>query len=73
MKVLTSKFDTKYDTAPFSKIKTKIFFRLFRKESPWQKPKLMVADKDKPTFENTIEALDFSGYALDRISSIFST
>jgi peptidyl-dipeptidase Dcp len=73
MKVLTSKFDTKYDTAPFSKIKNEDFFPAFQEGIALAKAEIdaIVADKDKPTFENTIEALDFSGYALDRISSIF--
>ena len=31
----------------------------------------IVANNDVPTFQNTIEALDFSGYTLDRLSSIF--
>jgi peptidyl-dipeptidase Dcp len=72
MKVLTSKFDTKYDTAPFQRSKRR-FFPAFQEGIALAKAEIdaIVADKDKPTFENTIEALDFSGYALDRISSIF--
>jgi peptidyl-dipeptidase Dcp len=31
----------------------------------------ITTNPEKPTFENTIEALDFSGQALDRLSSIF--
>jgi peptidyl-dipeptidase Dcp len=31
----------------------------------------IVKNEETPTFKNTIEALDFSGYTLDRISSIF--
>jgi peptidyl-dipeptidase Dcp len=31
----------------------------------------IVENEEAPTFKNTIEALDFSGYTLDRLSSIF--
>jgi Zn-dependent oligopeptidase len=73
MTVLTSKFNTKYDTAPFSQIKNKDFLPAFQEGIALAKTEInaIVANKDNPTFENTIEALDFSGYALDRISSIF--
>jgi Zn-dependent oligopeptidase len=73
MKVLTSKFNTKYDTAPFSMIKNEDFLPAFLEGIELAKNEIdaIVTNKDKPTFENTIEALDFSGYALDRISSIF--
>jgi Zn-dependent oligopeptidase len=73
MTVLTSKFNTKYDTAPFSKIKNDDFLPAFQEGIALAKGEIdaIVANMDKPTFENTIEALDFSGYALDRISSIF--
>ena len=73
MKILTSKFDTKYDTAPFSKIKNEDFLPAFQEGIALAKAEIdaIVANKDKPTFQNTIEALDFSGYTLDRLSSIF--
>jgi Zn-dependent oligopeptidase len=73
MKVLTSKFNTKYDTAPFSMIKNEDFLPAFQEGIALAKTEIdaIVANSDEPTFENTIEALDFSGYALDRISSIF--
>jgi peptidyl-dipeptidase Dcp len=31
----------------------------------------IVENEEAPTFKNTIEAFDFSGYTLDRLSSIF--
>lgn len=73
MKVLTSKFNTKYDTAPFSQIKNEDFLPAFIEGIALAKAEIdaIVANNDKPTFENTIEALDFSGYTLDRLSSIF--
>jgi hypothetical protein len=47
MKVLTSKFDTKYDTAPFSRSKRR-FFRLFREESLAKAEIDQLADKTNP-------------------------
>jgi Zn-dependent oligopeptidase len=73
MKVLTSKFNTKYDTAPFSQIKNEDYLPAFQEGIALAKAEIdaIVASNDKPTFENTIEALDFSGYPLDRLASIF--
>ena len=73
MKVLTSKFTTKYDTAPFSKIKNEDYLPAFIEGIALAKAEIdaIVTNNDKPTFQNTIEALDFSGYTLDRLSSIF--
>ena len=73
MTVLTSKFTTKYDTAPFSKIKNEDFLPAFREGISLAKAEIdaIVQNQDQPTFENTIEALDYSGPILDRISSIF--
>lgn len=73
MKILTTKFNTKYDTAPFSQIKNEDYLPAFQEGIALAKAEIdaIVANADKPTFENTIEALDFSGYTLDRLSSIF--
>jgi Zn-dependent oligopeptidase len=73
MNVLTSKFATKHDTAPFSKIKNEDFLPAFIEGIALAKAEIdvIVKNENAPTFENTIEALDFSGYTLDRISSIF--
>jgi Zn-dependent oligopeptidase len=73
MSILTTKFDTKYTTAPFSKIKNQDFLPAFQEGIALAKKEIdaIVQNQEKPTFENTIEALDFSGYTLDRISSIF--
>ncbi len=73
MKVLTSKFTTKYDTAPFSKIENKDYLPAFKEGIEMAKAEIdaIVQNTDAPTFENTIEALDYSGDTLDRISNIF--
>ena len=73
MNILTHHFNTKYNTAPFSKIKNDDFLPAFQKGIELAKAEIdaIVRNPIKPTFENTIEALAFSGDVLDRISSIF--
>jgi peptidyl-dipeptidase Dcp len=73
MSILTHHFNTKYNTAPFSKIKNEDFLPAFQKGIELAKTEIdaIVRNPIKPTFENTIEALAFSGDVLDRISSIF--
>ena len=73
MSILTHHFNTKYNTAPFSKIKNEDFLPAFIKGVELAKAEIdaIVRNPIKPTFENTIEALAFSGDLLDRISSIF--
>lgn len=73
MSILTHHFNTKYNTAPFSKIKNDDFLPAFQKGIDLAKAEIdaIVRNPIKPTFENTIEALAFSGDVLDRISSIF--
>ncbi len=73
MSILTHHFNTKYNTAPFSKIKNEDFLPAFKKGIELAKAEIdgIVNNPVQPTFENTIEALAFSGDILDRISSIF--
>jgi Zn-dependent oligopeptidase len=73
MKILTQKFQTKYDTAPFSQIKMDDYKPAFIENIVAAKVEIefIANNPETPTFENTIEALDFSGNALDRLSSIF--
>jgi Zn-dependent oligopeptidase len=73
MKILTQHFDTKYNTAPFSQIKLEDYQPAFIENIAAAKAEIdaIINNPAAPTFENTIEALDFSGDALDRLSSIF--
>ncbi len=63
----------KFDTAPFSKIKNEHFKPAFLQAMKDARGEIdaITATVEAPTFENTIEALEFSGQQLDRISSIF--
>ena len=73
MNILTQKFNTKYETAPFQEIKEENYLPAFQ-ELITQSEKEIDAIANNPaeaTFENTIEALAYSGEQLDRVSSIF--
>jgi len=73
MSILTTKFTTKHNTAPFSQIKTEDFLPAFKDGIALAKAEIdaIVNNPETPTFENTIEALSFAGDTLDRVSSIF--
>ena len=71
--MLTEVFQTKHNTAPFSQIKLDDYKPAFEETIAKAKAEIdeIINNAEAPTFENTIEALDFSGEALDRLSSIF--
>ncbi|WP_179335805.1 M3 family metallopeptidase [Winogradskyella costae] len=73
MTILNKAFNTPYNTAPFSKIKTEDYLPAFKEGIKKSKAEIdaITANTEAPTFENTIEALDYSGEELDRLSSIF--
>jgi Zn-dependent oligopeptidase len=73
MKILTQPFQTKHNTAPFSKIKLEDYQPAFIQNIASARAEIdaITHNPESPTFQNTIEALEFSGNALDRVSSIF--
>lgn len=73
MNVLNYTFDTPHNTAPFSKIKNEDFIPAFDLAIQQAKNEIQVIidNSETPSFENTIEAMAFSGMQLDRISSLF--
>ena len=64
---------TPFDTAPFSHIKNEHFKPAFEKAMADAREEIdaITSNSDAASFENTIEALEFSGQQLDRISSVF--
>jgi len=64
---------TPFDTAPFSSIKNEHFMPAFMHaiENARKEIDDITHSEEEPTFENTIEALEFSGQHLDRIASLF--
>jgi Zn-dependent oligopeptidase len=73
MELFLKKFKTKYDSAPFSKINLSNYKEAFEKTIELARAEIdaIVKNTEKPTFQNTIEALDYSGEPLDRLSSLF--
>ncbi|TGV02019.1 M3 family metallopeptidase [Flavivirga rizhaonensis] len=71
--ILTKPFETAYNSAPFSKITNEDFLPAFKQAITSAKSEIdaIAKNNERPTFKNTIEALDFSGEQLGRISSIF--
>ncbi|MEO9512010.1 MAG: M3 family metallopeptidase [Flavobacteriaceae bacterium] len=62
-----------FDKAPFEHIKNEHFKPAFIEaiENARKEIDAIAENTEDPTFENTLEALDFSGKQLDRVSSIF--
>ncbi len=70
---LSRPFDTELGTVPFSKIKNEHFYPAFLMAIENSKIEIdaIASNTDEPTFENTIEALEFSGEYLGRVSGVF--
>lgn len=64
---------TEFNYAPFSKIKTEDYKPAILEAVELAKKEIegIVNSPESPTFENTIEALEYSGKKLDRVTSIF--
>jgi peptidyl-dipeptidase Dcp len=73
MNPLLDKFDTPFETVPFSKIRNEHFKPAFDAAiaKAQEEVALIVNNPNTPTFENTTEALELSGKLLSRISSVF--
>ncbi len=70
---LVAEWKTPYETPPFSKIKLEHYKPAFEYAIATARQEVyqIAAQKSKPTFENTIVALDRSGKLLSRVSSVF--
>lgn len=70
---LLQKWDTPFETAPFEKIKVEHYLPAFKAaiEEHEKEVRQIIDNKEKPTFDNTIAALDYSGRTLARISGVF--
>lgn len=62
-----------FNTAPFAKIKVENYKPAFEEAIKITKEEIdsICANKETPTFQNTTEALDYTGRKLNRITSIF--
>ena len=73
MSILNTPFDTPYNSAPFSKIKTADFLPAFKLAIQNSKKNIedITSNTEVPNFKNTVEALEFSSLILERISNLF--
>ena len=73
MKKMIKPFQTKYNSAPFSEIKNKDFKPVITQLINDAKKEIdaIVNNAEAPNFKNTIEALEFSGQQLNRVTSLF--
>ena len=70
---LLQSFNTKYQSAPFAEIKEEHYLPAFKEliDKSLQEIQEITQNPETPTFENTIEALAYSGEQLDVVSNIF--
>lgn len=70
---LLEKFNTSFDSIPFSKIKDEDFLTAFETALAAARKEInaICENPEKPGFENTVEALEISGERLSIISSAF--
>ena len=73
MNILTKKISNLYNSAPFTQINNENFKPAIIEliEETKREIEAITNNQALPTFENTIEALEFSGQQLDRVTSIF--
>lgn len=73
MSALNNPFNTVHGTAPFTQIKTEDYIPAFQKAIQDTKNEIdaITSNSATPTFENTLEALAYSGMELDVLSNIF--
>lgn len=64
---------TPFQTPPFSEIKEEHYLPAFEEGIKQQKAEidLIISQKDMPSFENTVEAMEKSGELLNKVSSVF--
>lgn len=66
-------YKNKYGAPPFDKIKSEHYMPAFKEGIKQQQAEIdaIAESKDAPTFANTIEALDYSGDLLNKVSAVF--
>ncbi len=68
-----SEYDTPFGVPPFHLIEDEHFLPAFQEGIAEQEAEIdaIVNNPEAPTFENTIEALDYSGMLINRVASVF--
>ena len=70
---LLAEWDTPFGVPPFDKIKSEDYEPAFKEALAIHKKEIdaIIANTNKPTFKNTIEAIETSGQLLTRLTNIF--
>lgn len=70
---LLQKWDTPFGVPPFDQIQEKHFMPAFKEAMAQHNAEIdaILNNKDEPTFDNTIAALDYSGALLTQVSNVF--
>src|SRR5690554_5069841 len=68
-----TEWDTPFGTPPFDKIKLEHYLPAFKEGIKQHKTEIenIINNTEEPTFENTIEALEYSGALLTKVSRVF--
>ena len=68
-----TEWDTPYGVPPFDQIKAEHYLPAFEAAMAQQKAEIdsIANNPEAPTFENTVEALEYSGALLDKVSAVF--
>ena len=68
-----TEWDTPYGVPPFDQIKAEHYLPAFEVAMAQQKAEIdsIANNPEAPTFENTVEALEYSGALLDKVSAVF--
>ncbi len=70
---LLEKWDTPFETPPFDEIKNEDYLPAFKEAIKLHNTEIekITNSTEKPTFKNTIEALEYSGELLTRVRNVF--
>ena len=70
---LLGDYGTPFETPPFDRVKNEHFIPAFREgmSLETQEAEAIASNREEPTFQNTLEALDKSGIVLDRVQNVF--
>lgn len=70
---LLNAYNTPFNTPPFDKIKNEHYKPAFEEAMKMHDAEIeqIVNNKETPTFENTVEALEYSGFQLSEVSGVF--
>jgi peptidyl-dipeptidase Dcp len=70
---LLGDYGTPFETPPFDRVKNEHFIPAFREGMSLEtkEAEAIASNREEPTFQNTLEALDKSGIILDRVQNVF--